>query len=136
VGGAVGGGDGLTPQGSHRPPLLSHPPLTLGQLAHLLQREAALCQAVHSLGTDVGLPRPPEGRRGWFVTEWPPQVGEWAEHRNAASHTWTVTKRQALSLRNRLLGVGCEGALGRVVGVSQIRITAQVHSELEHVFNG
>jgi hypothetical protein len=87
--------------------LLSHPPLTLGQLAHVLQREADLCRAVDSLGSGGH----------WFVTEWPPQVGEWAEHRNAASHTGTVTKRQALSLRNRLLGVGCEGALGRVVGV-------------------
>jgi hypothetical protein len=76
-------------------------------LAHVLQREGALCQAVHSLGSDAA----------WFVTEWPPQVGEWAEHRNNASHTGTVTKRHALSLRNRLLGVGCEGVLGRVVGV-------------------
>jgi hypothetical protein len=96
---------------------LSHPPLTFGQLAHVLQREAALCQAIDSLGSGAGLPRPPKGRRGWFVTEWPPQLGEWATHRNAASHTGTVTKRQALSLRNRLLGVGGEGVLGRVVGV-------------------
>lgn len=87
--------------------LLSHPPLTLGQLAHVLQREAALCQAIDSLGSGGS----------WFVTEWPPQLGEWATHRNAASHTGTGTKRQALSLRNRLLGVGCEGVLGRVVGV-------------------
>jgi hypothetical protein len=82
---------------------LSHPPLTLGQLVHVLQRGAALCQAIDSLGSGAGLPRPPKGRRGWFLPKWPPQLGEWATHSNAASHTGTVTKRQALSLRNRLL---------------------------------
>jgi hypothetical protein len=57
------------------------------------------------------------------VTDWPTELGEWAEHRNAASQTGTVTKAKALSLRSRLLGVGCEDVLGRVVGVGAQAVT-------------
>lgn len=83
--------------------------LTLGQLAHVLEHEPALGEAIYRLGGDAD----------WFATEWPPQLAEWARVRNAASHTGTVKKARARQLRDRLLGVGCAAVLGMLVGVGR-----------------
>jgi hypothetical protein len=81
---------------------------SLGQLSHVIGEEQQVNQALKRRLASGG---------EWFTSSLPPILRDLAETRNPAAHSERVMRDDALKIRNRLVGVGCMGAineLGRV----------------------
>ena len=50
----------------------------------------------------------------WFAANLPPILSDLADHRNPAAHSTRVSRDVATALRNRIVGVGCTGALAEL----------------------
>ncbi len=83
-------------------------PITLGQLARCIgedyERNAYLKKRL-----DAG---------EWFTSSLPPILKELTELRNPAAHGGTLSRDDAIKLRNRMIGVG---SLGQLVQLAQVR---------------
>jgi len=77
--------------------------LSIGQLAWAL-REGVIHRAIKQLGP----------RYDWIATSLSPVLSELKDVRNPAAHQGRVSLEVALNMRNKLLGVGCEGSLVRL----------------------
>ena len=84
--------------------------LTLGQLAHAIRHEAGLKGALHTSLT----------WGGWFVGDFMTLLAEFADVRNSAAHGARVDRDLATRWRERLLGIGCEGAIPKLGRVRRI----------------
>lgn len=92
--------------GKVRPPhrvTLGH--LTLGELARVLGDPELTEAFMHWMNADDFK---------WFSGSLPVILKELADTRNAAAHSSRVDRDTALQLRERALGVGCEGELARL----------------------
>lgn len=82
---------------------------SLGQLAHAIGQEELVNRALKlRLAWPAG---------DWFTSGLPAVLLELKEWRNPAAHSGRLQRAEASALRNRLMGVGCDGdltALGRV----------------------
>ncbi|HEU4565312.1 MAG TPA: hypothetical protein VFS05_11705 [Gemmatimonadaceae bacterium] len=83
---------------------------TLGQLARIIGEEPAINAALKL--------RLVHGE--WFAASLPPILRELADYRNPGAHTDALGREQVTDLRNRLVGVGCTGAL---VELGRVRAT-------------
>lgn len=80
---------------------LAHPGrISIGQLARALD-QGAIHKAIRQLGP----------RYDWIATSLAPVLAELRDARNPAAHNSRVSLEEALKVRNKLLGVGCEGTL-------------------------
>ena len=79
--------------------LLDEGPVALGQLARALAEERALNDALRTRCANGA----------WAAASLPPILVELARWRNAGAHRERVPRDQAMRLRNRHLGVGCQG---------------------------
>src|SRR6185437_3409509 len=94
--------------------LLSHHPLSLGQLAHVLAGEAGLVGALGGVLLNGA----------WFTGQLPAILDAFAQVRNPAAHgARRIDRPVATMWRDRLLGVGCEGVL---VSLANVRLRSQV----------
>ena len=73
--------------------------LALGQLAHLIRRKGKLERAL----------RRQLEHGDWFVDVFPGVLGEVVQLRNSAVHSQRIGRAAATRLRNKLVGVGCQG---------------------------
>lgn len=79
-------------------------PLTLGALAYALGGEPALGQHLRAT-LDNG---------AWLTAEFAAIADEFAQVRNRCAHPGEVTREEVVRWRDRMLGVGSEGVVGRV----------------------
>ena len=86
---------------------LLHDNLTLGQLGHALD-DAELFRLLSAKG----------GIGGWMVKVFPAIAADLSESRNPAAHSSRTGLQRALSVRNRVLGIGCDSILAQVVNAS------------------
>jgi hypothetical protein len=75
--------------------------ISLGQLARLIAGEEQLSKRLKTTLTNGD----------WFTASLPPILQDLSERRNPAAHSSRVNSAQAAELRNRLLGIGCQGAI-------------------------
>lgn len=85
--------------------------LTLGELARVLSDPELTGAFMHWMNADDFK---------WFSGSLPVILKELADTRNAAAHSTRVDRDAALRIRERALGVGCEGELARL---GKVRIT-------------
>lgn len=83
--------------------------LSVGQMAQVLRGKTALHRALRR--------RLEHG--DWFVEQLPRLLGDVAEVRNPGVHRTRVNRERATALRNRLVGVGCEGVF---VELTRVRV--------------
>ena len=83
--------------------------LTLGQLAHVLSD-----REMHQFITTRG------SAAGWLTSSFPSIADRLAEGRNLAAHEARVSLEQATVIRDRILGVGCEGDLVKLAGCAPV----------------
>jgi hypothetical protein len=81
--------------------------LSTGQLAHVLRGRSALHRAL----------RQRLANGDWFVDTLPKLLGEVADVRNPGVHRARVERETAIRLRDRLVGVGCQGAFAELARV-------------------
>lgn len=75
--------------------------LSLGQLAHVIAEEQGINRALKRRLT----------HGEWFTSSLPPVLRELSELRNPAAHATRIGRETATKIRNRTLGVGCQGTL-------------------------
>jgi hypothetical protein len=75
--------------------------LSLGELAHVIAREKAI--------NDVARAKLANG--GWFSAQLAPVLEDLRETRNLAAHSSRIPAGRVTEIRNRLVGVGCQGVL-------------------------
>jgi hypothetical protein len=75
--------------------------LSLGQLAHVIAEEQGINRALKKRLT----------HGEWFTSSLPPVLKELSELRNPAAHATRIGRETATKIRNRALGVGCQGTL-------------------------
>ena len=91
----------------HTVDLLKAPPLSLGQLAHVLAGEQRVVQ--HLGKTLTSAP--------WFTGQLPAQLDALAQARNPGSHSARVPREVARRWRDQIVGIGCQGMLLELAGV-------------------
>ena len=91
--------------GDHTRILADTLPLTLGQLSYVLGGKLALCDYFRSALAD----------RAWFTNECAATIDERAVARNPAAHGEAVHRASVVMWRNRLLAVGSDCVIGRLV---------------------
>ncbi|MEO7647175.1 MAG: hypothetical protein ABIV11_02895 [Gemmatimonadaceae bacterium] len=79
--------------------------LTLGELARVLRDPDVADPMRHWMNRDDA---------NWFLGSLPAILVEVSDTRNAAAHSKRVDREAALRIRERALGVGCEGHLARL----------------------
>jgi len=84
---------------------------SVGSLCRLLETSSELRRALRRAFTD-----PAEQR--FLLDELPDALRRLRDLRNPAAHSGSVSADELTPLRDRVLGVGCEGWLGRVMGLS------------------
>jgi hypothetical protein len=82
--------------------------LTIGQLAHILRVKTPLHRQLRK-SLENG---------DWFVDQFPQVLSDVASLRNPGVHRARIGRESVVRLRNRLVGVGCQGAL---VELSKVR---------------
>ncbi len=97
--------------GNMRGDLSNHGPFTLSQLSRLIADEKVINDAVKRYVA------PPENI--WFAASLPPILQELADCRNPAAHSELLDWNTVHGMRNRYIGVGCEGDL---VKLAKVRI--------------
>jgi hypothetical protein len=75
--------------------------LSLGQLAHVIAEEHGINRALKKRLTNGE----------WFTSSLPPILRELSELRNPAAHAARVGRAEIATIRNRTMGVGCQGTL-------------------------
>lgn len=81
--------------------------LSLGQLAHTLANEQRINDTLKTKLTNGT----------WFAAQLPPLLKDLSETRNDAAHSKRIPAAKVAEIRNRLMGVGCQGIfvdLGKV----------------------
>jgi hypothetical protein len=81
--------------------------LSLGQLAHVIAEEQGINTALKTRLTNGP----------WFAGQLPAILKDFSTTRNAAAHSSRIPTAKVLEIRNRLVGVGCQGVfveLGKV----------------------
>ena len=78
----------------------------LGTIIHLLGKEPVVARAIGGVFNHADA--------GWLRSNAPLELAFVQEHRNPAAHSATVGPDAASRLRERVLGIGCEGMLVRV----------------------
>ena len=81
--------------------------LTLGQLAQVLRPKSALQRALRQR-LDHG---------DWFVDEFPGALAEVGQVRNPGAHQHRIPRDSAIRVRDKLVGVGCEGVFTELTKV-------------------
>jgi hypothetical protein len=81
--------------------------LSLGQLAHVLRPRGALQRALRQ--------RLENG--DWFVDSFPGVLNEVVQVRNPGVHRERVARDSATRLRDKLVGVGCQGVFSELAKV-------------------
>lgn len=81
--------------------------LSLGQLAHVLRAKGALQRAL----------RQRLANGDWFVDTFPAVLGDVVQLRNPGVHRERIGRVAATRLRDRLVGVGCQGAFSELAKV-------------------
>jgi hypothetical protein len=84
-------------------------PLTLGQIGYALGGEPALGEYLRK-ALQLG---------AWFTSDFAAFADGFAEARNPAAHGDTVLRETVVQWRNRLLGVGAEGIVGKLAAVTR-----------------
>lgn len=84
-------------------------PLTLGQIGYALGGEPALGEYLRK-ALHLG---------AWFTSDFAAFADGFAEARNPAAHGETVLRETVVQWRNRLLGVGAEGIVGKLAAVTR-----------------
>lgn len=87
----------------------SVPRQTIGSVRHLLTHRGELKQAVRRAF--------PERDARWLIETLPGELEPLLDLRNPAAHAERVTREQIAGWRQRILGIGCEGLLVRIVRV-------------------
>jgi hypothetical protein len=82
--------------------------LTLGQLAQVLRPRSALQRALRQ--------RLENG--DWFVDEFPAALSEVVQVRNPGVHQHRVARDSAIRVRDKLVGVGCQGVFSELTKVA------------------
>ena len=85
-------------------------PLSVGQLARAIGGEQTLNRQLKRALRDGE----------WFTASLPAVLVDLADVRNPAAHTERVPRDRATELRDRMVGVGCEGVLVRLAGVRPV----------------
>ncbi|MDQ3136688.1 MAG: hypothetical protein M3Q93_03765 [Gemmatimonadota bacterium] len=81
--------------------------LSLGQLAHVLRPKGALQRALRQ--------RLENG--DWFVDRFPGALNEVVQVRNPGAHREQIGRESAIGVRDRLVGVGCQGVFTELTKV-------------------
>lgn len=87
------------------------PHQSVGSLCHLLEHSSELRGALRKAFNDPA-------HRSFLLDELPDALRTLRDLRNPAAHSRSVSADALGPVRDRVLGVGCEGWLGRVVGLS------------------